>query len=63
MIDFAILLEAYFDCRRHKRNTVGATEFEMNYMSNLVQLLDEVNSRQYKIGTSICFVVRYPRYR
>ena len=63
MIDFATLLEAYFDCRRHKRSTVGATEFEMSYMSNLVQLLDDVNSRQYKIGTSICFVVRYPRYR
>ena len=63
MIDFDILLEAYFDCRRHKRKTVGATEFEMNYMSNLVQLLDEVNSRQYKIGKSICFVVKYPRYR
>jgi hypothetical protein len=60
MIDFSILLEAYFDCRRHKRKTVGATEFEMNYMSNLVQLLDEINSRQYKIGKSICFVVRYP---
>ncbi len=42
MIDFSILLEAYFDCRRHKRKTVGATEFEMNYMSNLVQLLDEI---------------------
>lgn len=53
MIDFDILLEAYFDCRRHKRKTVGATEFEMNYMSNLVQLLDEINSRQYKIGKSI----------
>lgn len=63
MIDFDILLEAYFDCRRHKRKTVGATEFEMNYMSNLVQLLDEVNSRQYKISKSICFVVKYPRYR
>ena len=63
MIDFDILLEAYFDCRRHKRKTVGATEFEMNYMSNLVQLLDEINSRQYKIGKSICFVVKYPRYR
>ena len=51
MIDFGILLEAYFDCRRHKRKTVGATEFEMNYMSNLVQLLDEINSRQYKMGS------------
>lgn len=63
MIDFAILLESYFDCRRHKRSTVGATEFEMHYMENLVKLLDEVNSRQYRIGTSICFVVKYPRYR
>ena len=26
------------------------------------QLLDEINSRQYKIGKSICYVVRYPRY-
>lgn len=25
--------------------------------------MNEVNSRQYKIGKSICFVVRYPRYR
>lgn len=57
MIDFSILLEAYFDCRRHKRKTVGATEFEMNYMSNLVQLLDEINSRQYKIGKSICLLL------
>lgn len=25
--------------------------------------MNEVNSRQYRIGKSICFVVRYPRYR
>lgn len=63
MIDFTVLLESYFDCRRHKRSTVGATEFEMHYMENLVKLLDELNSRQYRIGTSVCFVVKYPRYR
>lgn len=63
MIDFETILEAYFDCRKRKRSTVGATEFELNYVHNLVELMNEVNSRQYRIGKSICFVVRYPRYR
>lgn len=63
MIDFETILEAYLDCRKRKRSTVGATEFELDYVHNLVELTNEVNSRQYKIGKSICFVVRYPRYR
>lgn len=63
MIDFETILEAYLDCRKRKRSTIGATEFELNYVHNLVELMNEVNSRQYKIGKSICFVVRYPRYR
>lgn len=63
MIDFETILEAYLDCRKRKRSTVGATEFELNYVHNLVELMNEVNSRQYKIGKSICFIVRYPRYR
>lgn len=63
MIDFKTTLEAYLDCRKRKRSTVGATEFELDYVHNLVELMNEVNSRQYRIGKSICFVVRYPRYR
>ena len=63
MIDFETILEAYLDCRKRKRSAVGATEFELDYVHNLVELMNEVNSRQYRIGKSICFVVRYPRYR
>ena len=63
MIDFETILEAYLDCRKRKRSTVGATEFELNYVHNLVELMNEVNLRHYRIGKSICFVVRYPRYR
>jgi hypothetical protein len=63
MIDFETILEAYLDCRKRKRSTVGATEFELDYVHNLVELMNEVNSRQYRTGKSICFVVRYPRYR
>ena len=63
MIDFETILEAYLDCRKRKRSTVGATEFELNYVQNLVELMNEVNSRQYRSGKFICFVVRYPRYR
>ena len=54
MVDFETMLEAYLDCRKRKRSTVGATEFELNYVRNLVELTNEVNSRQYRIGKSIC---------
>ena len=42
MIDFETILEAYLDCRKRKRSTVGATEFELNYVHNLVELMNEV---------------------
>ena len=29
------LFEAYFDCRRNKRNTINALAFETDYESNL----------------------------
>ena len=42
MIDFETILEAYLDCRKRKRSTIGATEFELNYVHNLVELMNEV---------------------
>ena len=63
MVILEDMMEAYYDCRRHKRRTRSAVEFEMDYESELIQLTKEVNNRTYHPGTSICFVVKYPRYR
>lgn len=55
--------EAYYQCRKHKRNTYNALSFETNYEHNLVQLCKEVNTKTYEIGRSICFCVTRPKLR
>ena len=57
------MIEAYFDCRRKKRNTASALAYEINYEFNLLDLTRRINERSYTPGKSICFVVRRPRYR
>jgi hypothetical protein len=54
------LFEAYFKCRRHKRNTANAIAFEVDYESNLVALLEEINDGTYEPGKSITFIVDKP---
>ena len=60
---FHELVAAYFDCRRHKRNTRSALAFEMDLERNLVQLFDELAAGTYWPGRSICFVVTRPKPR
>lgn len=60
---FAELVQAYFDCRRLKRNTASALRFEMNLERNLAQLDDELRSGTYRPGRSICFVITHPKPR
>lgn len=55
--------EAYYLCRKRKRRTVNAMEFELDYEHNLVQLWKDVNSGKYEIGRSICFIVTRPKPR
>ena len=58
------IYDAYFDCRRHKRWTWESIEFELNdYNEELKILLEEINSRTYKIGRSTCFIVYLPKIR
>jgi RNA-directed DNA polymerase len=54
---------AYFDCRRHKRNTKTALAFELDLERNLVELFDELAGGRYQPGPSICFVVTRPKPR
>lgn len=60
---FSDLLRAYHDCRRNKRNTASAAQFELNYEHELIQLRDELRARTYQPGRTICFVITRPKPR
>lgn len=60
---FHSLLQAYYDCRKNKRNSDSALAFEVSLEKNLTQLYEELISGEYRPGTSIYFVVTRPRPR
>ena len=62
-MDLEGLIEAYFDCRKRKKRTASAVNYEMEYESNLIRLCERVNARTYAPGKNICFVISQPRYR
>jgi len=57
------LFIAYYDARRHKRNTLNALEFEINYEQNLLQLYQDLKAGTYQIGRSKAFVIFDPVQR
>jgi len=60
---YEALLNAYYECRRHKRSTAQAIDFEFNLERNLQSLYEEILSGNYEISRSICFVVTDPKLR
>lgn len=57
------LFTAYYCARRNKRNTSSQVRFERNLADNLTELYSDIVSDRYKVGRSICFVVRDPVFR
>jgi len=57
------LFQAYYEARKNKRKSISALTFEMNYESNLLELGREIETGEYKIGTSICFISFKPLQR
>jgi hypothetical protein len=57
------VFQAYYDCRRNKRNTPSQREFELRLERNLMKLMRDLNNGNYRIGRSIAFVVSYPKWR
>ena len=57
------LFKAYYDCRRTKRNSASALNFEQNLERNLMDLFYELLSGEYQPGPSTVFVVQYPKVR
>lgn len=60
---FEQLVQAYYDCRRNKRNTNSARQFEQAMETHLLDLHDELLAGTYQPGRSICFVVTRPKAR
>ncbi len=60
---FSDLVQAYYDCRRSKRNSASALAFEQHLERNLMQLHRDLLAGHYRPGRSICFVVTRPKHR
>lgn len=60
---FEEFVQAYFDCRRTKRMTRSALEFEQNLERNLGELYDDLVDGVYQPGRSVCFVITRPKPR
>jgi len=57
------LFQAYYDTRKHKRNTSSAVNFEMNYESKIIALRNDLVDWTYTISPSICFIIQDPVQR
>ena len=57
------LYQAYYACRKTKRKTINALEFEFRLEENIESLLRDLLNKTYRVGTSICFVVEKPTIR
>ncbi|MBF0270299.1 MAG: reverse transcriptase [Alphaproteobacteria bacterium] len=62
-ITVAQLFEAYFECRRHKRNSASALAFEVNLESNLIDLHEELVSGAWQPRPATTFVITRPKPR
>lgn len=62
-LSFEDVIEAYYSCRKNKRTTYSALEFEIDLEKNLYGLYKELSNGDYIISPSICFVVKQPRVR
>lgn len=57
------IFTAYYCARKNKRNTRAQISFERNLSENLIKLYEDIRSGAYRVGRSICFVVRDPVLR
>jgi RNA-directed DNA polymerase len=54
---------AYYCARQNKRSSSSQVRFERNLAENLIDLYREISSGRYKIGRSMCFVIKAPVLR
>ena len=62
-LEFEEVVLAYFDCRKGKRRSLHALDFEFDLERQLYLLYEDLQSGHYQIGRSIVFVVEQPKIR
>ena len=62
-ITVAQVFEAYYDCRRRKRNTASALAFEVDLEANLMGLYRELAAGTWAPAPASVFVVQRPKCR
>jgi hypothetical protein len=62
-LQFEEVVKAYFDCRRRKRKSLHALDFEFNLEKNLFQLYEDLVDGNYQVSQSIAFVIEQPKIR
>ena len=60
---FRNLLNAYYECRRGKRNQESADRFELNYESEILKLQRELLNQTWQPLRPFCFVITDPKIR
>lgn len=63
VFDIQTVLEAYYSCRRGKRNSYYALDFESEFEKHILNLSEELITHKYTPGRSTCFVITYPTTR
>ena len=53
----------YLHCRRNKRYTLNALQFEYGLEENILRLREELEGRTYSPSRSVCFVINKPKLR
>ena len=60
-LEFQEVVDAYFQCRKGKRRSIHALDFEFDLEQNLSKLYEDLVTGRYQISTSIAFVVDQPK--
>lgn len=63
LCSFSSLYEAYLACRKRKRNTINALQFEHDLLENLFALSETLGAGRYEPTRSVCFVTLQPKLR
>lgn len=63
MFTFKEIYQAYLHCRKGKRNSLSALDFETNLIENICNLETSLNSRVYTPQRSICFFTKSQKLR